>query len=113
MQTIDMGGFENTEIEVIFAGKTYKIQSDPPVEVYRLYTELIGIKFDSEDNFNKLKNFVATIISVNNPGVDKAAFVKSLTKPAAINFINAYADVIQGGGQKKAVETPGKQMRKT
>jgi hypothetical protein len=108
MQKIDMGGFENQEIEVNFAGKTYAIQLDPPVEVYRMFLELSGMKFDSEENFEKLKNFVATIISVNNPDVKKDEFKKALSKPAAINFIVAYDKILSGDSKKAPTASPAK-----
>ncbi len=106
MQKIDMGGFTNDEIDVSFAGANYKIQLDPPVEVYRMFLELSGIKFDSEENFDKLKNFVATIIAVNNKDVDKDEFIKSLSKPAAINFITAYEKILSGGLKKAPEASP-------
>jgi hypothetical protein len=108
MQKIDMGGFENQEIEVTFAGKTYMVQLDPPVEIYRMFLDLSGMKFDSEENFEKLKNFVATIISVNNPDVDKKEFIKALSKPAAINFIVAYDKILSGGLKKVQTDPPAK-----
>jgi hypothetical protein len=108
MQKIDMGGFENQEIEVNFAGKTYAIQLDPPVEVYRMFLELSGITFDNEENFEKLKNFVATIISVNNPDVNKKEFIKTLSKPAAINFIVAYDKILSGDLKKAPTASPAK-----
>jgi len=108
MQKIDMGGFENQEIEVNFAGKVYMVQLDPPVEIYRMFLDLSGMKFDSEENFQKLKEFVATIIAVNNEGVDKKEFIKILSKPAAINFIVAYDKILSGGLKKVQTDPPAK-----
>ena len=73
---IDMGGFENEEIKVHFGGKTYKIMADPPVEAYRMFVKIQSLKLDKEKNWDKVKNFVATIISISN-NIDKDKFKKS------------------------------------
>lgn len=102
MKKIDMGGFKNEEIEVIFAGETYKIMLDPPIEATRMLIELQDLKMDSNENVDKFKEFIATLISVSNP-IDKEQLKKSLTLVACINFVNEYT-AIMSGGQKKVSE---------
>ncbi len=104
MKKIDMGGFKNEEIEVIFAGETYKIMLDPPIEATRMLIELEGLKMDSNENVDKFKEFVATLISVSNP-VDKEQLKKSLTLVSCINFIDGYTSLISKSGGKKKEET--------
>jgi len=99
-----MGGFTNEEIEVVFGDKIYNIMLDPPIEATRMLIELEGLKMDSEDNLDKFKEFVAVIISKNNPGVDKKAFKDSLSLNACINFINGYTSLLPGRDKKKEVE---------
>jgi hypothetical protein len=104
MQKIDMGGFKNDIIEVEFAGKTYEIMLDPPIEAYRMFLELAGQKFDKEETINNAKEFIATIISLNNKDVDKTEFKQSLTFNAVSLFITQYNQLlaaVKGGGQKK------------
>lgn len=98
---IDMGGFTNEEIEVVFGDNTYNIMLDPPIEATRMLIELEGIKMDSEDNLDKFKEFVAVIISKNNPGVDKAEFKSTLSISSCINFINGYTELLPGRDKKK------------
>jgi hypothetical protein len=106
---IDMGGFKNEEVEVVFGEDTYKIMLDPPIEATRMLIELEGLKMDSEDNLDKFKEFVSVIISKNN-NVNKDEFKNSLTLTSCINFINGYTSLLPGRGQKKdespVVESP-------
>jgi len=94
-QVIDMGGFENKEIEVRFGDKTYKIMADPPVEAYRRFIEIQDLKLDSEESWDKVKDFVTLIISLSND-IDKDKFKKSLTKFAVGNFLEGYTEIISG-----------------
>lgn len=105
MKKIDMGGFKNEEIEVIFAGETYKIMLDPPIEATRMLIELQGLKMDSNENVDKFKEFISTLISVSN-SVDKEQLKKSLTLAACINFVNEYAIIMSGGQKKEEKENP-------
>ena len=101
VRKIDMGGFKNEEIEVVFGEDTYKIMLDPPIEVTRMLIELEGVKMDTDENVDKFKEFIATIISVLNP-VDKAEFKKSLTLASCLSFIEGYNALFpKRGGQKK------------
>ena len=107
---IDMGGFENEEIKVHFGGKTYKIMADPPVEAYRMFVKIQSLKLDKEKNWDKVKNFVATIISISN-NIDKDKFKKSLTKFAVGRFLEGYTKVISGVGSKNLKSLPKKATR--
>ncbi len=101
---IDMGGFKNEEIEVVFGEDIYKIMLDPPIEATRMLIELEGVKMDTDESVDKFKEFIATIISVSNP-VDKEEFKKSLTLASCLSFINGYNALFPkstgSGGQKK------------
>jgi hypothetical protein len=102
-QIIDMGGFKNEEIEVVFAGETYKIQLDPPIEIYRQVLSMQGTKLKTEEDWNKFKGIVTDIIYQNNPELDKDKFIKSLTKVSAARFMNAYTDLLfKVSGQKNS-----------
>jgi hypothetical protein len=98
---IDMGGFKNEEVEVVFGTDIYKIMLDPPIEATRMLIELEGLKMDSEDNLDKFKEFVSVIISKNNPQVDKQTFKDSLSLNSCINFINGYTSLLPGRDLKK------------
>ena len=104
VRKIDMGGFKNEEVEVVFGEDTYKIMLDPPIEATRMLIELEGLKMNTDESVDKFKEFIATIISVANPQVDKDEFKKSLTLASCLSFINGYNALFSGkdsGGQKK------------
>lgn len=105
---INMGGFTNEEVEVVFGDKTYNIMLDPPIEATRMLIELEGLKMDSEDNLGKFKDFITAIISCSND-IDKKEFKDSLTLSACVNFIQGYTELLpnrKSGGQKKVSENP-------
>lgn len=97
---IDMGGFKNEEVDVVFGNDTYKIMLDPPIEATRMLIELQGLKMDTDENIDKLKEFIATIISKSNPNVDKDAFKNSLSVDSCYKFLEGY-NALNSGGQKK------------
>ena len=97
---IDMGGFKNEEIEVVFGNDIYKIMLDPPIEATRMLIELEGLKMSDPENVDKLKEFITVLISASNP-IDKDEFKKSLSLNACVNFIDGYTNLIKGDGQKK------------
>lgn len=102
VRKIDMGGFKNEEIEVVFGDDTYKIMLDPPIEATRMLIELEGVKMDTDENLDKFKEFIAIVISKSNPEVNKEEFKKSLTMASCLSFINGYNSLFaKSGGQKK------------
>ncbi|MFA5357208.1 MAG: hypothetical protein WC301_07435 [Candidatus Omnitrophota bacterium] len=116
MKEIDMGGFENQEILLTFAGKKYRIQADPPVELYRQFLSLQGMTLASEENWDKVKDFLAGLVAHSND-IDREAFKASLTKIALTNFMTQYNRILKGSiddgkkkedGQKKAGARQGK-----
>ena len=107
-----MGGFKNEEVEIIFAGDTYRIMSDPPIEATRMLIELEGLKMDSNENIDKFKEFIATLISVSNPGVDKLKFKESLTLVSCINFVDGYSSLLRGGQKKEETKPEEKENLK-
>ena len=86
-----MGGFENQRIGVTFAGKRYEIELDAPAEIYRKFLSLPRPK--TENDFNRLKSWVAEFIAVYND-IDKKKFKESLTKAHVINFIKEYNELL-------------------
>ena len=102
---IDMGGFKNEEVDVVFGDDTYKIMLDPPIEATRMLIELQGIKMDSNEALDKFKEFIACLICNSNP-VDKEEFKKSLTMMSCVSFIDGYNALFKSGGQKKVSEIP-------
>ena len=106
---IDMGGFTNEEIEVVFGDKTYQIMLDPPIEATRMLIELEGLKMDNDDSLDKFKDFIVAIIACSND-IDKQEFKKSLTLASCLSFINGYNALFSGGGQKKVSETPSESL---
>lgn len=107
MKKIDMGGFKNEEIEVVFGDDVYKIMLDPPIEATRMLIELEGLKMDNDENLDKFKEFIATLISISNPEVDKSKLKKSLTLSSCLNFIEGYNSLMpKRGGQKKEEKNP-------
>lgn len=104
MKRIDMGGFGNEIIEVKFCGKTYEIMLDPPVEAYRKFIEIQDIKLDTEESWDKVKDFIATLIASTND-IDKGKFKESLTKFAVSNFLTGYTDIISRYSDSKNLES--------
>ena len=115
IQTIDMGGFKNEKIIVKFGTDEYEIFLEPPVEVYRQFMDIQGINLDVEENWDRLKDFVANLIWATNKDLNKKTFKKSLTKFAVINFINSYNEILIGAGVLKNQRRPLKKTgaRKT
>lgn len=103
MKEIDMGGFENQEVTLKFAGKEYIIQVDPPIELYRQFLSLVGMKLEKEKDWNKVKKFIAELVGFYND-INQKKFKESLTKSAVTNFLVAYGEIIRGiAGDKKKV----------
>lgn len=120
-QVIDMGGFKNQEIEVVFAGETYNIQLDPPIEVYRrvIAYQQGKKKVDSNESIDELKDLIATIICKKREQSgeefikSKNDFIKILTLPACFRFINAYTDLLyKGSGLKNSSSPPSQSETK-
>jgi hypothetical protein len=107
MTNIDMGGFENQEVDITFAGKAYAIQLDPPVEIYRKFLNLPK-SLKTENDWNKVKDFIAELIAAFND-VNKKKLKESLTKIAVSKFLVAYNSLLTGVVNKeddsKNVET--------
>ncbi len=112
MQTIDMGGFQNEELEIRFGKDKYIIKLDPPIEAYRLILSMQGIKLKTKEDWDKYKNVVTIIICESNPKVDRKAFFKSLTIPAAMNFIKGYTAILYQKGDSKNLPSPPAEERK-
>ena len=121
-QVIDMGGFKNETIEVTFGDDTYEVKLDPPIEAYRQVLEMQGKKLQTEEDWDKYKGIVATIISVSvYPDSEskeykefKEKFFDSLTRTAAISFMNPYVDMLfsKRGGSKNLRKPPNKNRGK-
>lgn len=107
-----MGGFKNQEIEVEFAGEVYKIQLDPPIEMYRQLLSLMNKKMNNKEIIEEAKNLTTDMICLNNPNVNRDNFFKSLTIPAALKFLNAYADLLYKGSGLKNSSSPLSQPEK-
>lgn len=105
-QIIDMGGFKNETIEVRFGEDVYQIPLDPPIEAYRQILSLQGAKLKTEEDWDKYKELVTTIICKANPDVNKKEFFKSLTKQSAIRFMNPYAEFLFKRSDSKNVQNP-------
>jgi hypothetical protein len=103
---IDMGGFKNEEVDVVFGDDTYKIMLDPPIEATRMLIELQGMKMDSNEALDKFKEFIACLICNSNPGIDKDQFKKSLTMMSCVSFIDGYNALF--AGKKKEIVNPSK-----
>jgi hypothetical protein len=101
MRKIDMGGFKNEEVDVVFGDDTYKIMLDPPIEATRMLMELQGVKMDTDESIDKFKEFIALLICNSNPGVNKDEFKKSLTLASCLSFIDGYNSLFS---KKKEIE---------
>ena len=120
-QVIDMGGFKNETIEVTFGDDTYQVKLDPPIEAYRQILAMQGKKLQTEEDWNGYKDVVATIISVsvypNSKSKEykefKDKFFDSLTRQAAISFMNPYVDMLfsKRGGSKNVEKLPEKKKK--
>lgn len=105
MTDIDMGGFENQEVNLTFAGKTYTIELDPPIELYRKFLNLPK-KLSTEADWNRVKSFIAELVGAFND-INQKQFKDSLTKIAVTKFLMAYNNLIAGvttDGETKNVE---------
>jgi hypothetical protein len=100
MQEINMGGFENQKIDVVFAGKRYEIELDAPAEIYRQFFGL-NRSPKTEEDWDKIKEWIAEFIGFYNK-IDKEKFAKSIPKIAVINFINAYGTFLKGTSEDGA-----------
>ena len=101
MKAIDMGGFKNETIEVHFGGEIYQVKLDPPIEAYRQILAMQGKKLNTEKEWDNYKKVVTTIICESNPEINKDKFFNSLTKVAAVNFLNPYSELLfKSGGSK-------------
>lgn len=108
-QIIDMGGFKNEIVDVQFGEDIYQIQLDPPIEIYRQLLEITGKKLESEEDWEKVKRLVATIIGSNNKNIDIEELTKSLTKISALKFINSYTDLLYKSSDLKNSLNPPSQ----
>ena len=105
-QVIDMGGFKNQTIEVRFGDDKYDIQLDPPIEVYRQVMEVQNKKLETEDDWQSIKEIVATLICINNKDLNKDEFIQSLTKAAALKFFNSYVNILYKSSDLKNSSSP-------
>jgi hypothetical protein len=102
MRKIDMGGFKNEEVDVVFGDDTYKIMLDPPIEATRMLMELQGVKMDTDESVDKFKEFITLLICNSNPEVNKDEFKKSLTLASCLSFIDGYNELFKS--KKKEIE---------
>ena len=100
-----MGGFKNQVIEVHFGGEKYEVELDPPIEVYRQVMSIQGKKLETDDDWNDIKELVATIICHGKP-IDKKQFKESLTRIATLKFFNSYVDLYAKSSDLKNLENP-------
>ena len=105
VQVIDMGGFKNEKIIVKFGGDEYEIFLEPQVEVYRQFMDVQGLKLDVEENWDRLKDWIANLIWATNKDLNRKAFKKSLTKFAVVNFLNSYNKILIGAGVLKNLKS--------
>jgi hypothetical protein len=113
MQKIDMGGFKNEEVEVTFGSDVYKIMLDPPIEIYRQLLEVQGKKLESEEDWQKVKKLVATIITYNNKEINVDEFANSLTKISVLKFINSYTNLLYKSSDLKNSLNPPSNPKET
>ena len=111
MKEINMGGFENQKVGVIFAGNRYEIELDAPAEIYRKFLTLPRPTTDAD--WNKVKKWVALFIGHYND-INQKKFKESLTKVAVIKFIEAYKGFLtEGVDTKKALSQTTHKETKT
>ena len=93
-------------------GEKISIFSQAPQEDYRKILEMVGKKMETEEDWDKGKKIVTTIICKANPDINEEEFFKSLTKQSTIKFIDPYAEFLFKASGSKNLKSPLKKEEK-